>query len=363
MNDLGAADRRKHVEPELGDARLARQWSAIETGLERKRFSPIWAAFGVGAALAVAALLFAIRPTSDDAPVALHVGETATTAAEARDLVVEEETQIALAPSSEIAVVTEQPTAVQVQLRRGRAHFDVARRRERRFSIDAGNVEVTVIGTAFTVDRRDQTVRVDVERGIVEVRAANGETRRLTAGEHWDAPRVATSASERPEPPQTAQNDPTPPIEPPVEPTVEPTHEDPPQRHPVRPTPPEVPAVDPADAFFEQANQARTDNDARRAAELYEQLVDRHPSDRRAGLAAFELGRLRMNRLGDREGAVRAFERSLALGTSHREDAMAHLVTLQRGLGNAAACRAARDAYLASFPAGAHAAAVRDGCP
>jgi hypothetical protein len=81
-------------------------------------------------------------------------------------------------------------------------------------------------------------------------------------------------------------------------------------------------------------------------------------------LSAFELGRLRMDRLGDAAGAISALERAVALnvGPTFREDALARLVTAYAAQGNAAACARARDRYLASYPSGVHAGAVAGRC-
>ena len=83
-----------------------------------------------------------------------------------------------------------------------------------------------------------------------------------------------------------------------------------------------------AKELFEQARRLWRDGHIREAADAYQALLSSHPRDPRAGLAAFELGRLRMDRLGDMPGAVQALERAVALapGAELREDAMARLV-------------------------------------
>jgi transmembrane sensor len=54
----------------------------------------------------------------------------------------------------------------------GEAYFKVQKNRERPFIVQAGPVTVTAVGTAFTVDREDNSVSVAVTEGVVEVRAA-----------------------------------------------------------------------------------------------------------------------------------------------------------------------------------------------
>jgi tetratricopeptide (TPR) repeat protein len=116
--------------------------------------------------------------------------------------------------------------------------------------------------------------------------------------------------------------------------------------------------------LFEKAGESRRAGDARAAAHAYEELLRLHPGDGRASLSAFELGRLRMDRLNDSAGAITALERAVALniGPSFREDALARLVSVYASQGNFAACGRARDRYLASYPSGVHAGAVSSRC-
>ena len=97
---------------------------------------------------------------------------------------------------------------------------------------------------------------------------------------------------------------------------------------------------------------------------MYQTLLTEFPRDGRAGLAALELGRLRMDRLGDMRGAVQALERAVALapGSEFREDAMARLVAAHAGAHDAAGCARAREKYLAEFPSGVHHRTVAAAC-
>jgi TolA-binding protein len=115
---------------------------------------------------------------------------------------------------------------------------------------------------------------------------------------------------------------------------------------------------------MDQGNAARRAGDTHGAANSYQSLLAKFPRDPRAGLAAFELGRLRMGPLGDISGAVRAFQSAIALspGSAIREDSMAHLVEAYAASGKGAECAAARDAYLKGYPSGVHAGVVRRQC-
>lgn len=69
-----------------------------------------------------------------------------------------------------------------VRLERGEAGFDVAHATGRPFTVDAGQVDIVVLGTAFHVDRLAKgRVGVAVARGTVDVRTDKGNDR-LAAG-------------------------------------------------------------------------------------------------------------------------------------------------------------------------------------
>ena len=92
--------------------------------------------------------------------------------------------------ASALVVREDAPRRVAIDLARGRGHFDVAPRPERPFSVHAGDVTITVIGTVFTVERVADRIGVSVERGKVLVDWGVG-SRRLGAGESgWFPPLV-----------------------------------------------------------------------------------------------------------------------------------------------------------------------------
>lgn len=75
------------------------------------------------------------------------------------------------------------PWSRRVELARGEAFFDVAHERWRSFTVDMGSARVSVLGTAFDVNRVDATTHViQVYRGLVSVEAGAGREWRLPAG-------------------------------------------------------------------------------------------------------------------------------------------------------------------------------------
>src|SRR5690606_5142665 len=60
-------------------------------------------------------------------------------------------------------------TSREVALLEGRAYFDVARNENSPFLVNSGGVTTKVLGTAFTIVKKDTVVKVTVSRGKVNV--------------------------------------------------------------------------------------------------------------------------------------------------------------------------------------------------
>jgi transmembrane sensor len=247
---------------------------------------------------------------------------------------------------------------VTLALSRGQADLEVEHREGQSFTVVAGDVQVRVVGTKFSVKSTPEAagsrIEVSVLRGVVEVQSARrpGIVERVAAGQSWiQLPQsLGEAAAARPEAmvpavPEAPSKVAAPDVAPPSGSIA-------------------APAAASARELFEKAGERRRSGDAAGAAQAYEELLRLHPGDARASLSAFELGRLRMDRLGDSTGAITALERAVALnvGPTFREDALARLVSVYAKQGNFAACGRARDRYLASYPSGVHATAVSTRC-
>ncbi len=118
------------------------------------------------------------------------------------------------------------------------------------------------------------------------------------------------------------------------------------------------------DELFASARSLRQEGDARGSARAYNLFLRRHPHDARASLVALELGRLRMDVLGDPRGAVRALRASLRADSAgpFAADVRARLVQAHASAGDRANCVRARDTYLARHPRGRHVVDVRAAC-
>jgi transmembrane sensor len=373
-----------HVAARASDARIERQWAAVEqAGLpgpargRRYRLPALAAGAVLFAVLAwsLAWSLGALRPAGRAALPASALLESAQ-APVAMQL--DDGSRVQLAPRTQLRLLSNRAKRVQLELREGLARFHVTHDRDRSFVIDAGPVQVRVVGTRFELERRSRaeggmSVRVAVTEGVVEVRrrdstTAPGEVRRLAAGETWSAvmgasipqaakPAPRAAAAPEPSEPEDSRASPEPEVADEVE-VLEAKAEPAATAGPV-PSPERSAA-----RIFKRANLARRAGRMKDAADGYAELLARFPRDGRAGLCAFELGRIRMDALGDTAGAIQALERAAAAGggSSFHEDALARIVVANDALGRSDACRSARDRYLAGYPQGVHAHALATRC-
>jgi TolA-binding protein len=116
--------------------------------------------------------------------------------------------------------------------------------------------------------------------------------------------------------------------------------------------------------LFELAHDARAAGHVQPAINAYLALLKQFPSDPRVGVAALELGRLRMDSQHAYGPAADAFRRAFAAARNDglREDALARLVEALSALRDQAACSAEQQRYLSRYPNGVHAAPVRACC-
>ena len=78
--------------------------------------------------------------------------------------------QLFLNANSQVKVVMGEHSRY-VELIKGEVYFEVAKDTSRPFIVDAGDVQVNVVGTAFNVDRRVDQVTIDVTEGLVKSQA------------------------------------------------------------------------------------------------------------------------------------------------------------------------------------------------
>ena len=365
----------RYVEPDLSETRVNRLWLNVAERLEKRparawRWVLLCAALSTvagGAFLLTRGSLF--PAASGGAERALVADTKLETGADTLAVTLGDGSSVQLAAQSALEVHGNRSASLSLSLSRGQVTCDVTHREGRKFSVVAGDVEVRVVGTKFSVKTTagdEPRVEVSVLRGVVEVQSRRrpGVVAHVAAGQSWiqNAGRVVAEAALEPPGAQTEPDGATPApnaaaAPDAAAPKIEPQSAAPPPAS-------AAPAGPSARELFEKAGESRRAGDAAAAAHGYEELLRLHPTDGRASLSAFELGRLRMDRLGDPAGAITALERAVALniGPSFREDALARLVSIYASQGNSAACARARDRYLSSYPGGVHASAVATRC-
>jgi hypothetical protein len=253
--------------------------------------------------------------------------------------------------TSEVALAEESTGRTAVKLLRGRARFEVARKPERVFVVQAPPVTITVIGTVFTVEQVADRVGVSVERGTVRVDWGVG-SKLLEGGQTgWFPPLVVdTDASSGPPAPRSSASLPKP-----TRPRSAPRSE----TGDVAAAPAERPAS--VEALLLAADTARAAGHPAQGARLLKQALEQYPTDPRGPLAAFSLGRVLLMDLAHPREAAAAFAevRRLAPSGPFAEDALAREVEAWRNAGELARARERAGEYLRLYPGGHRAASVR----
>lgn len=289
-----------------------------------------------------------------------------------------DQSTVTLSPRSEAQVLSVAKTEVVVQVTAGRAAFAIAHDPARSFRVVAGSTEVVVRGTRFAVERVGDSAIVVVEEGKVEVREKGRWVMNLEAAQRYppalEPADAAPPSAADPVAPQPNSESPAP---------AEPVAAPPPHLvTPARPhlrangpsaatpaVPVSAPAVTPppldAEQLFEAVRAERHAGHYAKAAELLQTLLSHFPGSAQEGLAAFELARLRMDQLGDVDGAIGPLQVALRSLPSLplKEDAAARLVQAYRDTRRLQACETARSEYLAHFPRGIHRPSVELLCP
>ena len=341
--------RAQYMEPDVPEERADRLWEGIVRGSARRARRPV-RALGLAAGLVAAALaLFVLVKPSPSQHVPLPLPSAPNLAGRVFDgedrsqqLVLPDGSTVLIEAATRLVIVEASEASVHLRLDRGRITCDVTPRPERSFVVLAGENEVTVKGTRFSVgaheaDDAGASLEVHVERGVVEVGDGHGvRVAELRAGETWmkDAPGEVSRNVADPWPSAA----PSP--------------------------PPRTPAPETAQMLFRRADATHSAGQLEEAAALFDQLRRRFPSDSHAGLAAFEAGRLRLDSLNDPRGAADSF--AFAMGHTvgaFREDAEGNRVEALARAGDLAACRAARDAFVKRYPDRPRTASISARCP
>jgi transmembrane sensor len=369
-----------YVQTSLSPERIDRNWNAIERALPKPRrqfrFAPLVAA----AAMCALAALLVVRPWGANNP-AIEGALLRTGVGEEQTVELGDGSRIVLEALTQLRIVRASAQDVRLQVERGGIELEVTHVEGRKFTVAAGGVEVGVVGTKFHVgmDADDNEVTVAVAEGKVLVARKDGggdtKPRYLVGGESWTAP---ANIAPVPAPPQ---------LNPPAAPIA---------KAPAAPksltrsrtklsrrfhqlfesgkydeafaevSVEELGALGTLDAadLFRFGQVAGNSGHPQEAALAFDAVRTKHPSDANAGLAALQLGRLRLEDLNEPAAAKEALDDALRLNPKafYREDAEARRVQALDEMGDREGCVAARDAYLASYPQGIRAVSIARRC-
>lgn len=252
-------------------------------------------------------------------------------------------------PSSRLELVQESPQTVLFHLNEGSADFSVTPDSSRSFRVQSANVLVEVVGTRFSVIRRDtERVQVAVAEGRVRVhwKSATGQSESML---------LRAGADEIFPPPEKEQ----------TRETSAASWKQLAQRGKMKEAYTaleglKTPLADRPEELLLAADVARQSGHPGRATAYLERLLGAYPGDPRASVAAYTLGKVQLS-LSNPAKAARAFEKArlLAPGGALAEDALAHEAQAHRQAGAQAAARQAASRYLGLHPSGVHVEAMR----
>lgn len=366
---------REQVQPQWNDERAARVYAGIGQLRRRRIVGRAGVSLGMAAAAAVCVAVWG--GSSESAPMAAKspasTPEVASSTADAHKLRLADGSVARLFGShSELEVLDNTAGRVELALHAGRAKFDVVPNPDREFIVQAGNVRIVVIGTIFEVERTQGRVRVAVQRGRVRVEAPSG-VRMLTRGQA----RLFEQAVVAPIAPA--------PVAEPVAPVAA-IEEAPPPVRQLRARKRRVRGAgwrslaragdyegafaalqagsrveNSASALMDAADASRLSGHPMEAVKYLERVGTVHAGSPQAPLAAFTLGRVLLDRLGQPHRAARAFRlaRELSPRGSLVQDALAREVESLSKAGAALEANRRARLYLRTYPRGRRLRAVQ----
>ncbi len=364
--------------PDHHSVRVDRVWRSLKAELsqnvllEKNRTTRrlLVTAMGAGAAAVVATLLFFLWPSASARPLATDSGEPFPQAIVATERTLHrfsDGSSLDVSANTALDLLENSEAAVRFSLKKGHARFDIRPGGSRLWQVVCGEVNVVVLGTAFSVERDESHVSVNVERGEVSVHGTGVKygAERLVAGQSLRVVSEETQASS-PEPLKAANS-----VAPErSEPKPDDKDTEAKQRnwnqHAVTGAYAEafadpgsscaatrVKQTDNVDELFQLADAARFSGQLTDAIAPLTAIVNNHAGSAKAGLAAYTLGRLYLDQLSMPEKAAALLEKALVLGIpgALQEAAMANRIKALWLLNDYRKSALAKE-YLARYPRG-----------
>lgn len=335
---------------DASEEELQRIWRAIQR--RRARKSALGSALLAVAVISILVVMGIVSwwpstnadPLRDEAGRALLLLESSTP----RTTSLSDGSRVEMSTDSALEVLENDGDTFVCALRRGRAKFEVVPGGRRRWRIEIGSVAVEVVGTRFLVERREGSVTVEVEQGTVLVRGENVRdgVQKLQPGARLEVPfarPVNTEAARIPLPAASASSA--------RAAVLESGDEQ------VDPESVPAPSVD----LLALADGQRRRGDLKGAIQTLQLAIERSPDDTRAATAAFILGKLLLDGVGQPVEAQAAFRACLDRSppAAIAEDALARLVEAQSRSGAREAALATAREYQRRYPNGRRLSDVR----
>jgi len=286
-----------------------------------------------------------------------------------------EDASVVMPIGAPVRTVQAEPGLLWLELERASARFVVAPQHGRLVRVSAAGVQIEVVGTAFTVTRTESQVQVLVTEGKVRVRAGERESL-LSAGDQgvFSAAPVGARA-----PLEVVEEDATEEV---MAVVPEATTPRTPKRIVKRVNPAATwralaeqgdfgtawtalqqegaPDDEPGD-LLRAADVARLSGHPGASVVPLRRVLTQFGKDPRASLAAFTLGRVLLDDLGDPRGAAEAFLEAHALAPRSplAPDALARAVEALARAGDTAAANTTALQFLRDFPQSGRVEAVR----
>jgi transmembrane sensor len=255
-------------------------------------------------------------------------------------------------PIGEGSVVTStsvSPEKIEVAVVRGAARFEVTKNPQRLFRVTRDNAIVEVLGTGFTVEPIDDGTKVTVVHGRVRVRCVLGAEEKqveIADGQSSECPAKAPLAPVVVAPSASS-------VVAPSAPGWRSLAHDGEYDKAYSALDSATVKDDVGDLLL-AADVARLSHHAAQAVPHLRRVVDKHEGDPRAPLAAFTLGRVQLEELGNPRDAATSFAKARSLAPSGQlaEDALAREVEALSKAGDPAKAKERAEEYVTRYPKG-----------
>jgi len=352
-----------------GPLRVAPLWSQEQTErlpqrllLARRRRALVRGVAAVSSLVTLAAGLWLWSSKSADFSGNTRALASAASPQSERDFALPDGSRVSLlSAGSRVEVLQQTAALVRTELGAGSARFDVRHDETRVFEVESGDVKVRVLGTAFSLVREGAFTRVSVERGAVRVQWTGGQAF-LSAGQAGLYPPAVGAADAS----KSAA---------PAEPLLDlagsvgeeasawrklAKRGDYPAAYKALVPVAKSVRDEPVDLML-AADVARLSRHPGEATRYLSRVSDGFPRDKRAPLAAFTLGRVLLEDLGQPGAAANAFRRSQQLAPKGplAADALAREADAAQRAGQAERARQLAARYVELYPDGSQAQRLR----